>query len=97
MAGSLIVARAPPDEVDLDELIARLKALAAAAQESPPSRMKNRRLVTAAAIALSITSGAVTGQYLIPGHSRASAVPPSKSFAGPQSARDTILESTRRW
>lgn len=70
-----------PDEVDLDELIAKLKALAAKAQQSAPSHRSNTHLaMIAAAIALSLTSGAVTAQYLVPGHSRA-AIAPSKSFA----------------
>lgn len=72
---------ASPDDIDLDELMATLKALAAKAQQLPPSRRNNKHLaVIVAAIVLSTTSGAVTAQYLIPGHSHAPAAP-SKSFA----------------
>lgn len=59
-----------PDEVDLDQLMVRLKAVAAMAQQAPASRTDHRHFVFIAAIVLSIISGAVTAQYLIPGHSR---------------------------
>ena len=98
MTGSLIIVRqAPPDEVDLDQLMVKLKALAAAAQEVPPPRTSNKNLVTAAAVALSIASGAVTAQYLFPGHPRA-VEGPSKGLANASlhSARDAILGSTQR-
>ena len=61
---------ASPDEVDLDQLMVKLKAVAAMAQQAPASRTDHRHLVFVAAIVLSIISGAVTAQYLIPGHSR---------------------------
>ena len=70
-----------PSEIDLDELTTRLKALAAKARQSPPARATRKDLaVIAVAIVLSITSGAVTAQYLIPGHPHAPAAP-SKSLA----------------
>lgn len=84
---------ASPDEVGLDEIMAKLKAAAARAEQLPPSRTSNKRLVTAAAIALSITSGSVTGQYLIFGHSRAPAAP-SKASAAPALSAQALPAST---
>jgi hypothetical protein len=61
---------ASPDAVDLDQLMVKLKAAAANAQQLPAARMDHRHLIFIAAIVLSIVSGAVTAQYLIPGHPR---------------------------
>ena len=61
---------ASPNEVDLDQLMIKLKAAAANAQRLPASRTDHRHLVLIAAIVLSIISGAVTAHYLVPGHSR---------------------------
>lgn len=87
---------ASPTEVDLDELMAKLKALAAKAQQLPMRRSNKQRAVMATAIALSITSGAVAGQHLVPGHTRAAAAP-SKSFVDPAAnVTGPIGNSSRR-
>lgn len=90
--------RGSSDDVDLDKLVARLKALAAQARQSPPAhRSKKHLAMIAAAIALSLTSGAVTAQYLVPGHSRAARAP-SKSFADATSRAAAIgtIETRKR-
>jgi hypothetical protein len=66
-----------PREDDLDEIMVKLKAAAARAELLPRESFGNRYLVIAAAIALSMISGAVTAQYLVPGHPR-----PSVAFPG---------------
>ena len=69
---------------DLDKLLANLKAAPANAPQTPPSEKSTKHpAVIAVAIALSITSGAVTAQYLIPGHARAPAVPSTSVAATP--------------
>jgi hypothetical protein len=89
-------AGASPDDVDLDALMAKLKALAAKAQQLPARRSNKQRAVMATAIALSISSGAATGQYLVPGHARA-AVAPGKGFAATTASVDvTIGNGARR-
>ena len=61
---------------DLDKLWSHLKEAAANAQQLPSSQKSPKRLaIIAVAIALSITAGAVTAQYLIPGRTRAPAAP----------------------
>ena len=70
------------EDVDLNELMAKLKALAAKAQQSPPPS-SGRHLAIAAAITLSISSGAATAQYVVPGHSRAPAAPGKSVAATP--------------
>jgi hypothetical protein len=61
-----------PRQDDLDEIMVKLKAAAASAEQLPRAGFANRHLVIAAAIALSMISGAVTAQFLVPGHPRPS-------------------------
>jgi hypothetical protein len=53
----------PPVEDELDRIMVKLKAAAARAQQLPAARRSSKHLVLAAAIALSMISGAVTAQY----------------------------------
>ena len=68
---------ASPVEDDLEKIMVKLKAAAARAEQLPVSGIGNKHLVIAAAIALSMISGAVTAQYLVPGHTRPSLAHPS--------------------
>lgn len=81
-----------PDEAGLDA--------ATKAEQPPPSRTSNKHLaVIAVAIALAITSGAVTAQYLIPGYSpaapsnRIATAPSSIAFPAAPSAPPTAAPS----
>src|SRR6185437_9971814 len=66
---------ASPDEYDFDKLRAKLQAAAANAQLPPSHKGAMQRAVTAVAVAVAVTAGAVTAQYLFPGHPRAPAAP----------------------
>jgi TPR repeat protein len=86
-AQTLFTAAASRDADDVDKLLAKLKAMAANAQQlAPPRHRAAHRAAIAVAIALTITGGAVTAQYIVPGHSRA----PTQSNATPSpSAKDS--------
>lgn len=85
------------DEAVLDALLANSKAAATKAEQPPPSRTSNKHLaVIAVAIALAITSGAVTAQYLIAGQPHAPTAPSNRVAAATLSDPQQLPSVTGR-